>query len=188
MKLLILLIIFFFYVQPGQAQSSSTMVREAYQVPEKKQCTRCSGSGKCLRCNGAGVVSRGVRRSMPGNEPRCASCHGSGNCSQCRGARYITTYTTKYRYVKKEVPSSSYSSSSSNNFSGISSSSYGAKQTTRPCSWCNGSGRVLKETTQNGFSLQGEENGKCSECGEQLYKGKGHKHYNCSHCKGTGKL
>lgn len=167
----------------------SNMVMEKYEVPEKKLCSKCSGSGKCFSCKGSGAGrSSGVRtkNAYSGLKRTCHICHGSGNCNQCKGNKYVTTYVTKYRYVKKEpspaTPSSNYNSPSYGN------STNSSPKVSRICSWCNGSGRILKETGQQGFSVQGKENGKCSECGEQLYKGKSHKHYNCSYCKGTGKL
>jgi hypothetical protein len=159
------------------------MVREEYEEPHTTKCILCSGSGKCYSCHGSGMAKSKKNKK---DGVRCASCHGSGNCKKCGGKKYITTYKKKYRYVKKEIYSSS--ESSENDEDSRTSDKDSSSKTYRTCSWCDGSGRILKEGTQNGSSLQGKENGTCSECGEQLYKGKSHKHYNCDHCKGTGKL
>lgn len=88
----------------------------------------------------------------------------------------------------KSTTNSSNSGSSSSHASVNNASNNSPSKTFRNCSWCGGTGRVLNETGQEGFSLQGEKKGKCQECGAQLYKGKGHKHTDCSHCRGTGKL
>lgn len=165
------------------------MVKEEYQEPKKTRCVTCSGTGKCKSCHGSGKVSSGVRVKGIKDGSKCSSCRGHGTCIKCGGSRYITTYTTRYRYVKKVIDSTSSSDDSSEDDNDSEETdNASSKETYHTCSWCNGSGRIKKETTQYGFSVQGKEKGKCSECGEQLYVGQGHKHENCSHCKGTGKL
>ena len=173
-----------------QSNSPMTkMVKEEYQEPHKTRCVTCSGTGKCLKCHGSGKVRSGVGVKGIKDGSKCSSCRGHGTCIKCGGSRYITTYTTRYRYVKKVIDSTSSSDDSSEDDNDSEETdNASSKETYHTCSWCNGSGRIKKETTQYGFSVQGKEKGKCSECGEQLYEGQGHRHENCSHCKGTGKL
>ena len=147
----------------------------------KQRCPKCNGSGKCIYCKGTGERTKHYKKNGKWYDSiDCPWCDGSGTCSECEGSRWITT--------EEEVTSPPVSASSSSTSSSSTSFHSSSSKTYRTCSWCNGSGRILKETTQYGFSVQGKKNGKCSECGAQLYKGKGHKHYNCSHCNGTGKL
>lgn len=149
---------------PSQAQAS------------KVKCTKCDGSGKCVPCKGTGKRTKHYKKNGKWeNTIECPYCEGSGVCSFCDGSCWIDTEDVSQPYSSASLPSTSSTKSS-------------AQKTYRTCSWCNGSGRVLNETIQYGFSLQGKKKGKCGECGAQLYEGKGHKHYNCSHCNGTGKL
>ena len=73
--------------------------------------------------------------------------------------------------------------------SGSSNESTGEKKVsnTYKCSYCNGSGRLLQEGDVLNFGLSREKDYKCQECGNWKYKGMTHRHYDCSHCKGTGK-
>ena len=142
------------------------------------KCPKCKGKRKCVYCNGTGERTKHYKKNgIWYNTIDCPYCDGGGSCSECGGKGLV------------EAESESVSSSSSPSSSSYSPTDRNSSEKSyRTCSWCNGSGRVLKETIQNGFSLQGEKNGKCSECGAQLYKGKVHKHYNCNHCNGSGKL
>ena len=73
--------------------------------------------------------------------------------------------------------------------SGSSNESTGEKKVsnTYKCSYCNGSGRLLQEDDVLRFGLPSEKDYKCQECGNWKYKGMTHRHYDCPHCKGTGK-
>ena len=158
----------------------------------KHRCPTCEGKKKCVSCKGTGYwgerkrhIDNMSKRRMyyTDNREKCRECNGTGSCDICDGKGFYFE-----KIVSSTTPSSSSSSSSSEDPASSRSTTSSSSKTYRTCSWCNGSGRILKEGTQNGFSLQGKENGKCSECGEQLYKGQSHKHYNCDHCRGTGKL
>lgn len=59
---------------------------------------------------------------------------------------------------------------------------------TYDCSYCGGTGRLLQEDETLSFGLSAEKDYKCQECGKWKYKGKTHRHYNCTHCKGSGKV
>lgn len=59
---------------------------------------------------------------------------------------------------------------------------------TYDCSYCGGSGRLLQEEETLNFGLATEKEYKCKECGKWKYKGKTHRHYDCTHCKGKGKV
>ncbi|MBP5751229.1 MAG: hypothetical protein J6W60_00010, partial [Treponema sp.] len=59
---------------------------------------------------------------------------------------------------------------------------------TYDCSYCGGSGRLLQEEEVLNFGLTAEKEYKCNECGKWKYKGKTHRHYDCPHCKGKGKV
>ena len=146
-------------------------------VSKRIKCSKCNGSGRCVCCNGTGKRTKHYKKNGQWhNTIECPHCDGSGYCSTCDGSKWIESGDIPS--VSSASSSTSYSSSNNSNTS----------KTYRTCSWCNGSGKILKETEQQGFRLQGEKNGRCSECGAQLYKGKGHKHYKCTHCNGTGKL
>ena len=59
---------------------------------------------------------------------------------------------------------------------------------TTDCSFCGGKGRLLQEDETLSFGLSVEKEYKCNECGKWKIKGKTHRHYDCSHCKGKGKV
>lgn len=58
---------------------------------------------------------------------------------------------------------------------------------TYDCSYCNGTGRILLEEETLSFGLPGEKEYYCNECKKWKYKGKTHKHIDCTHCK-NGKV
>lgn len=166
---------------PVSQTVSQNSLNKSPKIPRLIRCPRCEGKGKCVSCEGTGERKKHYKKNGKWHDTiDCPECDGSGKCSECGGTRMI--------HASDDSSSSSSSTSSSNSSKSSSTSKNSSEKTYRTCSWCNGSGRILKETEQQGATLQGEKKGKCSECGAQLYRGKGHKHYNCSHCNGTGKL
>lgn len=53
---------------------------------------------------------------------------------------------------------------------------------TYDCGYCGGTGRLLQEDEVVSFGLSTEKEYKCQECGKWKYKGKTHRHYDCTHC------
>ena len=165
-------------VTPKQPNSVSS--NRERNVSKKIKCPKCDGSGKCVYCKGTGKRTHHYKKNGKWYDTiDCPYCDGNGYCSECDGSKWIDTEDIPS--TPASVPSPSTSSSNG----GATSKTY------RTCSWCNGSGRTVSEYEGASFGLTKSKErrlGKCSECGAQLYKGVSHKHYNCNHCNGTGKL
>lgn len=54
------------------------------------------------------------------------------------------------------------------------------------CSYCGGTGKIVKNLSVSQYGVRNEVKTRCSECGGYFYPSSGHSHIHCKYCGGTG--
>jgi len=134
-------------------------------------CSMCNGTGKCGYCHGTGF--------NPLYDiffPRCPVCNGQRMCNHCSGTG------------RRVVSSNNNGYSSGNSNSGYTKPVEKKKiREEKPCTWCNGSGMVLKEYDGSMMSCGYHEHIKvfCPTC-RKTHCRDNTRHKHCPRCEGNG--
>lgn len=54
------------------------------------------------------------------------------------------------------------------------------------CTYCGGTGKIVKNLSVSQYGVRNEIKTRCSECGGYFYPSSGHSHIHCKYCGGTG--
>ena len=152
------------------------------------RCPSCNGHGrrKCWNCNGIGYAQKMVQSKFPpynfiSTFGICDICTGKKNieCSQCYGSGMITKKSSQ-TYISPQS-SGQYVPTTPNNKT----NNEEVKRRTVKCTWCNGTGLILKYDGCRVMSFHDCVNVYCQQCATSHCKSNTI-HQHCVSCDGTG--